>query len=131
MFDPTTMKKLFNAIDAKDSKKFASFLTEDGLFKWGGLPEVTGRNNIEEFVGNFFQTFISLKHEITNQWDFEGDVSCSFVEGKVTYTLLNHETVAMNFMDVFKYKDNLIQEYYVYADPTELYSSLEKMKADK
>ena len=62
------LDRLFAAIDAKDAAAFADFITEDGEFRFGSAPAVSGRAAIRTAVADFFATIDGLSHSITAIW---------------------------------------------------------------
>ena len=77
------LDELFSAIDAKDTARFASFLTEDGEFRFGSAPAVTGRDAIIAAVDGFFETIDALSHSVTRVWRDEDSLAC---EGRKSLT---------------------------------------------
>ena len=56
------LDNLFSAIDAKDAERFASFIVEDGEFRFGSAPVVKGRDGIAQAVSAFFDSIDGLSH---------------------------------------------------------------------
>ena len=112
-------KSVFNAIDRMDANTFASFLTEDSVFRFGNAEPVRGRNNVKEAVAGFFSSIRSLKHDILGIWE-SGDVVT--VKGEVSYTKKDGERVTVPFVDLLRLNGFLIQEYLIYIDASPLYS---------
>ena len=52
---PAWLAELFRAIDARDTERFVSFITEDGSFIFGNAPAVNGRQGIREAVAGFLR----------------------------------------------------------------------------
>lgn len=109
--------ELLAAIDALDSGKFASFLTEDAVFRYGSNAPVHGRQAIQDYVTGFFGTLDSLRHRLLAEWESGDAVIC---EGEVTYTLPGGKEVTVPFANVFGMQDSKIKEYKIYVDPTPL-----------
>ena len=111
---------LFAAIDAKDSSAFVAFLAEDGEFRFGSAPVVTGRAAIAEAVETFFGSIDGLSHSVTKVWRDDSSLAC---EGEVCYRRHDGSEVIIPFVDVFRCQDNLISSYNVYIDIAPLYAS--------
>jgi hypothetical protein len=66
----------------------------------------------------FFPAVKSTAHDVTDI--FESGESLVH-RGTVTYTRLDDSQLIVPFCDVFKMKDGLISEYYIYIDWSELF----------
>lgn len=106
---------LFASIDRMDPEGFAAFLTEEGTFRMGSYPPVTGRASVAEFVRGFWTTVQTSAHSGIRVYDAE---DARFVEGTVTYGLKNGKTVGVPFLNRFRMEGDLIAEYLIYLDPT-------------
>ena len=109
---------LFKVIDGMDTFSFTSFLTDDVMFRFGNMPEVEGRDNVGQAVSGFYASIRSLSHDIDNIWENEGVVVCN---GIVTYTRHNSSKLSVPFANIFKMKGDLIKEYLIYTDISELH----------
>lgn len=115
------LKALFNAIDNKDSEAFAAFITESGTFKFGNMPVVTGRNNIKEFVKQFFDGIQGISHQISESWRTPNGVIC---HGTVTYIRHDQTELSVPFANILKVTaDDQISEYLIFADVSELFAA--------
>jgi len=94
------LKELFQSIDDKDTDKFLTFVIQDVLDR-------------------FFGSIDSISHEIVQIWKPESDI---LVQGIVSFTRLDKATLKIPFCNIFKMKNNLINEYLIYADTSSLYS---------
>lgn len=117
---PDWVTALFAAIDAKDAKHFAHFLAPDAVFRFANQPPVRGVHAIRENVAAFFQSIHALHHEIEETFDHGEVVVC---HGKVTYTRRDGSLLTVPFADIFKMHGELIREYLIFMDPSELYPS--------
>lgn len=106
-------------IDAKDSAKFASYITEDGIFRFGNAPDVVGRKAIDEYVAAFFTMIKGSQHEVVNYW--EGKDSIVW-QGKVIYTRHDGRLVPTNFTNIFYMDGDMIKEYLIYIDNAPLFA---------
>ena len=110
--------RLFNAIDNKDSKAFVSFLAPSCVFRFGNLPPVEGKHEIEKAVNAFFESIESLSHELFDVWETPDSNIC---HGQVSYTRKNGTVLTIPFANVLKGKDQNITEYLIFADTSKLY----------
>ena len=111
------LSELLAAIDAQDAGKFASFLTEDVVFRYGSNPPVHGRQAVHDFVAGFFGSLDALRHRLSAEWENGDALIC---EGEVTYTLPGGEEVTVPFVNVFGMRNSKIKDYKIYIDPTPL-----------
>lgn len=109
------------SIDAKDTKKFASFITPDGQFRFGNAPAVYGTEEIEKVVDWFFSTIKSSSHEILKTWIDDGSIVW---QGRVTYTRLDDKVVPVEFVNVFNMEGDKIKDYLIYIDNSPLTAEL-------
>jgi ketosteroid isomerase-like protein len=113
------LDRLFAAIDAKDAAAFAEFITEDGEFRFGSAPAVSGRAAIQAAVADFFSTIDGLSHSITKVWREDTSLAC---EGEVCYRRHDGTEIVVPFVDVFEIDGELISAYKIYIDIAPLYA---------
>ena len=119
MSDTSFVVPLFRSIDAMDAGHFASFLTEDAVFRFGNAPEVSGREAIRATVAGFFGMIAGLEHRITETWAQPGAVIC---RGEVTYTRKDGTKLTVPFADVFGMRGESVAHYQIYMDVSPLFS---------
>ena len=115
----TSMKELFETIDRMDARGFAEAFTDDGRFRFGNAPTVTGRDGIEKTVADFFAGLQGLRHEILDVWD-DGDSVISEVE--VTYTRKDGSEVQLPAATIGRRRDDLLADYRIYMDVNPLFA---------
>ena len=119
MLQASMLQDLFRTIDARDSRKFVSFLTPDATFRFGNAPAIAGHAAIEQAVGGFFASLKALSHQLIATWE-QGDSLA--LQGEVTYTRHDGSQITLPFANVFRLRDGLIREYLIYADVAPLYA---------
>ncbi len=112
------LDQLFDAIDSRDARAFASFLTQDCRFRFGNLPQTEGRAAIEAFVAGFFSSIEALSHQIVASWEVPDGLIC---HGLVSYTRHDGSRLTVPFANVLKTTDAGIEEYLIFADTSALY----------
>ncbi|HUO42069.1 MAG TPA: nuclear transport factor 2 family protein [Methylomirabilota bacterium] len=112
-------KALLNAIDRMDPDAFASFLTEDAVFRFANAEPVKGRANVRENVAGFFSSIKSLNHEALGAWEKDNVIT---LQGEVTYVRKDDRAVKVPFVNLFKMKGTLIREYLIYVDASQLFA---------
>jgi hypothetical protein len=110
---------LFSSIDAMDTSRFLSFLTQDGVFRFGNLPAATGHEAIRRAVDGFFSSIHASQHGILNVWSVPDHVIC---QGYVAYTRHDHSQLTLPFVNVFGMRGKLIHDYLIYIDATPLFA---------
>ncbi|MBZ0265949.1 nuclear transport factor 2 family protein [bacterium] len=126
MLTETQIKDLIHSIDTMDAEKFASFISEDGTFRWGSNPEVEGREAITGFVAEFFKMFKGLSHELLNTWTVEENGSSfMFMRGMVSYKLQSDTVITIPFFNHFTMNGSKVQDYHVYGDPTPVFAAMQ------
>ena len=113
------LELLGGAIDAKDSELFASYLTEDGIFRFGNAEPVKGRRAVADYVAAFFNMIKGSEHRVVNFWEQGDNV---IWQGEVDYTRLDGKKVKVQFTNIFYMKDSLIDQYLIYIDNTPLFA---------
>ncbi|MBI2794162.1 MAG: nuclear transport factor 2 family protein [Ignavibacteria bacterium] len=113
-----TMNQLFTAIDTMNAEEFASHLTDDVEFRFGNAPSVFGKSATQMAVEGFFGSIKGLRHEVAAV-DQADETIYSY--GFVTYTRHEGSTLRVPFCNVFGMKGNLIKDYLIFADLSELY----------
>ena len=116
----TSMKELFEIVDRMDPDGFAGCFTEDGRFRFGNAPTVTGRDGIGESVGQFFSSLKGLRHDIQDLWE-QGDVVITEVEA--SYTRADGHEVTLPAVTVARLEDELIRDYRIYMDINPLFEA--------
>ncbi len=110
--------RLFHSIDTNDTDIFASFLTPDALFKFANQEPVIGKEAARQTVAEFLSSIQAIHHDVLDVWEKEGATAC---HGIVTYTRHDSSQLCVPFANVFKMQGNLIQEYLIYVDASQLY----------
>tara|TARA_B100000315_G_C14568805_1_gene584371 strand:- start:1365 stop:1724 length:360 start_codon:yes stop_codon:yes gene_type:complete len=111
-------KRLFKAVDSKDSERFVKYLTEDVSFRFGNGPTVKGKAAVLDSVNGLFAGLKGLEHQIIEIYQQADTI---FFHGFVTYTRLDSSTLKVAFANVFKMQAELIKEYLIFADTSELF----------
>ncbi len=110
-------KILFKSIDELNADAFLAFLTEDVTFRFGNLPAVHGKADVSAAVNGFFGSIKAMNHDLTGIWKVDDVVIC---QGTVNYTRQDSSTLSVPFANIFKMNGNLIREYLIYVDISQL-----------
>lgn len=119
MSDQNWVVKLFASVDEKNVEKFSSFLSDDCSFRFGNLPAVQGMDDISKFIGDFFESIKSLKHDISDIWIIPDGAIC---HGMVSYIRHDKSVLSIPFSNILKSDNGKIYEYLIFADTTQLYA---------
>lgn len=112
-------KSLFAAVDGKDADAFVRFLADDVSFRFGNADPVHGKPATHEAVAGFFASIKGIRHELERVWNYEDAIIC---QGVVTYTRHDSTELKVPFVNVLGLRNELIGEYLVYVDASQLYS---------
>ena len=121
MDTPTRIRQLFQSIDAMDTDKFLTFLTDDAQFRFGNAPPAVGKKAVGQAVGGFFGTIKGISHRLINTWTEAGSFVC---QGEATYTRHDGSQVTLPFVNVFGMNGDRIKDYLIYIDITPLYTPI-------
>ena len=114
------LNDLFGAIDTKDARRFASFLTEDVQFHFGNVAPLSGRAAVQAMVEGFFASISSLQHTVHEHWTQGATVIC---RGTVTYWRLDGTKVSVPFANITKGRGEQVHDYRIFVDVSPLYQS--------
>ena len=117
--DTQQVTRLFRAIDDANADAFVSFLTPDGIFKFGNAPPVQGQAAIAALVDGFWKSIGGSQHTLLHVWNDGDDVA---VHGQVLYTRKDGKQVPIAFVNVFKMKGDKIAEYLIHIDNGPLFA---------
>jgi ketosteroid isomerase-like protein len=110
---PARLPALFTAIDARDAQAFANFLSPNVTFIFANAPALHGREQAQAAVAGFFASLAGLRHELAEHWQCGESL---IMRGQVTYTRHDGSQLCLPFANIFKLRDNLINEYRIYGD---------------
>jgi ketosteroid isomerase-like protein len=111
--------EMYQLIDSMDTDKFCELFDENGSFKFANMPAVTGKANVHEFIANFFNSIKAINHDQLESWQVDG---ARFAIGRVKYTRHNDTHLEVPFSVVLKMNGELVKDYLVYVDASELYA---------
>jgi len=106
-------------LDNQQVDKVLEYLTDDCLFVAGNSEPIKGKEAIKTTLENFFTVVKSTSHQVTDIFETEDSL---VHRGSVTYIRLDDTQLTVPFCDVFKMKGNLINEYNIYIDWSELFN---------
>ncbi len=113
------LESIGKAIDSLDAGKFAEFLTDDCVFRFGNQPEVTGREATREYVAAFFGMIAGCSHKVVDYFTKDNTVVW---QGEVLYTRKDGKKVNIGFVNVFHMHGDLIKDYLIYIDNGPLFA---------
>jgi ketosteroid isomerase-like protein len=117
---PATIREVFQAVDAKDASRFASYLTPDAIFRYANASLVTGPDAIRKAVAQFFEAVQSLRHDLLAVWTQDDMVFC---KGEVRYVRHDGSKAGpFPFFNLFRMRGEKIAEYLIYVDITPLFA---------
>lgn len=121
MQTPPVVRKVFQAVDAKDADGFAACLTPDAVFRYANAPVVTGPAAIREAVAQFFAAVQALRHDVLAVWTQDDFVFC---KGEVNYVRHDGSKAGpFPFFNLFRVSGDKIAEYLIYVDISPLFAA--------
>ncbi len=114
------IKKLFESIDKRNVAEFLEFLSDDVHFRFGNAEPVKGNANVGNVLEGFLKSIKAISHDIIDIWEQNNVVIC---HGVVNYTRHDDSTLIVPFANILKMNSNLIKEYLIYVDISELYNN--------
>jgi len=119
MFDEKWWRELFACVDAKDTRRFLTYLHPDAMFRYGSTPPAIGHAAIGSAVGGFFDSIRSSTHRLGRSWQEHSSAIC---QGEVTYVRQDGAEVTLPFCNVLSVSGDKVARYEIYIDPTPLIS---------
>ena len=117
-------KGVYEAVDGTDETEFADAFAEDGRLKWANQDLIEGGKEIENFIGEFFQSIDTLDHTFIGIWsveDIEGADDILTLEAKVTYTRHDGSTMTVPATTIVERQGDEAQAARIYVDVSSLY----------
>lgn len=112
------IKDMYGVVDAMNGAGLAAMMTENGKFRFANIPAVEGRENITGFLDNFYQSIKGIAHSQLEDWKVDNN---RFATGLVTYTRHDDTSLSVPFSVILKMQGDLIDEYLIFVDTSELY----------
>jgi hypothetical protein len=112
------LESIGSAIDSLDADKFAEFLCDDCIFKFGNQPEVNGKLKTRDYVAAFFGLIKGSSHKVIEFWEKGNSIVW---QGEVIYTRTDDRKVTVGFVNIFRMRENLIKDYLIYIDNAPLF----------
>ena len=114
------VKDMYAAVDSMEAGRLVEFIHDDGLFKFANAPAVEGKGNIRAFLDGFYKSIKDIRHDQIEDWQVNGT---RFAIGRVTYTRHDDSKLQVPFSVVLKMEDELVREYLIFVDASDLYKS--------
>lgn len=110
-------RRLFAAVDARQTEEFLTFLTPEAFFRYGSNAPAVGRRAIASVVEELFASIRCSEHRLLQTWSGAGSAVC---QGEVGYVRLDGRSIVLPFCNIFGLRDGRIHRYEIYIDPTPL-----------
>jgi len=113
------IKNMFGAVDAMDGAGLTAMMTGNAIFRFANMPAVEGRDAIKGFLDNFFSSIKGIAHDQLESWKVD---DTRFATGMVTYTRHDDSKLQVPFSVILKMQGDLVHEYLIFVDASELYA---------
>lgn len=110
----------FDALDAMDLERCASYYTEDARMTFGNAPTTEGKPEVVEAIGHFLGMIDGISHELVEVWGDED--ATTLVESRASYVRKDGNTVTLPSFTVFRKDGELIRHVQVFADVAPLFA---------
>jgi len=112
------VEDMYGIVDTMNAVQLAELMTRDAIFRFANIPAVQGKEAIVGFLENFFQSIKGIAHSELEDWKTG---NTRFATGIVTYTRHDDSELSVPFSVILKMQGDLINEYLVFVDASELY----------
>lgn len=113
----TYVRTLYGHVDHRDAQALGELLADDVTFQLGNAEPTHGREAVIAGNASFFESVAGMAHTIDNVWSTGHHIIC---EGTVTYTRHDQTQTSARFATVLGLEGDLISDYKVYADISQL-----------
>lgn len=104
--------------DAKlDASRLREIFTADVRFQIGALPEVSGVDNVVEFISGFYEQLTTMEHQVSRGWQV-GDTL--IYEAIVTWHLKDGRSVSTGYANHIDLSEGKARRYRIYIDTSPL-----------
>jgi limonene-1,2-epoxide hydrolase len=113
------VEKMVEALTVEDWKSFYPYFTDDLYYKVGANYPVYGPKSAAEYLSSFYKTVKPTKHDLRGTWQIGNTV---IVEMDANYRRISDgKPVTVPCTDVYRFEGDLIKEWRVYPDVSEVY----------
>ncbi|MFM0630073.1 nuclear transport factor 2 family protein [Paraburkholderia xenovorans] len=113
------VSEVYEAVDSKDERRLARFLTDNCTFVYANNDPVIGRAKIAEYSKNFMALIAGIEHQLLEVWAVD-DIVISRIE--VTYTRKDGSTLTVPAVTIWRVRDRQIDDYRIYIDVAPLFT---------
>jgi hypothetical protein len=111
---------LFDDIDTLDADRWAVYLSDDAVMRFGNGEPVHGREACRDALAAFWDTIEGVRHDRVEQWETG---ATTVTEANITYTLPGGREVTVPGVTIYHVdEDDLIDSYRVFIDLAPLYA---------
>jgi hypothetical protein len=89
------------------------------VFRFGNAEPAKGKKNVGGAVQGFFESIKGLSHDLHEIWVQPDAVVC---HGTATYTRHDSTTLTVPFANIFGMDGDLIRDYLIFIDVSQLYN---------
>ena len=110
------VRRLFEAIDRKDTVYLARHFADDIAFRFGNADVVEGRPAVVRTCEAFFAGIAGIRHEIEYLWQVDADWVVAVMT--VHYEKLDGGRLSLPCANTFRVRGGKVSDYRIYMDIT-------------
>ncbi|MCZ4518929.1 nuclear transport factor 2 family protein [Rhodococcus ruber] len=119
---PERLRATYDRADSRDARGFASYFSASGTMKFGNSGILTGPQEIESSLTEFFGSISSMKHTIVSVWEASNQ---AIFEAVVTYGRLDGSSVDVPAVTAYTFENDKVSSCRIYCDMTPVFQAEE------
>jgi len=111
------IENLYKAVDDRNVEKLSEYLSDNVRFRIANFDVVHGKPDVLAANKSFFESISSMSHTLGTILSKGNTVVC---DGVVNYVRKDGSPHSAHFATILKLQNGLIEDYFVYADISDL-----------
>jgi limonene-1,2-epoxide hydrolase len=114
------IEEMIGYLTVEDWESFYPYFTEKLYYKVGASEPMTGAKAAAEYLSNFYQTVKPSEHVVRGAWQI--DDKTVIIEMEAHYKrIADQALIVVPCCDVYRFEGELISEWRVYPDVSNIY----------
>ncbi len=115
------IKEMLDSLDSGDIDVYVGYFAPDGMFRFGNLEPVKGRQAIADSCASFTSLIKGLRHRVLDSWSVS-DVT--ILKTEVDYVRLDLNTATVPLAIIITRHDGLVTDYAIYGDVSPVFDEI-------